>query len=303
MKSDCTIVILSYNGGEILRETLATVLAQSGTVSVEVLVIDSGSNDGSVEFLRSQPVRLVEIPNEEFGHGATRNLGARLAESPMVAFLSQDAVPAHSDWLENLVRPLAETRVAGTYGRQLPRNTHVCERFFLERTYPAEPCRRSAVRGRDFTLRDTFFSNVNAAYKRSVWEKHPLREDLVMSEDQQWAKDVMLDGYEIVYVPDAPVYHSHRYSCGAVFKRYFDSGASLRYILKGRIGDSSGERVRYIVEECRAAKRQESMARIPFVLAYEACRIAGYITGRLEPWLPRRLKIRLSSNWKYWTRR
>lgn len=307
MKNDaapagCSVIILSYNGGAAIRETLTAVLSQETRRAVEVLVIDSGSSDRSIEYLRSLPIAIKEIPNESFGHGATRNLGARLASHPLLVFMSQDAAPTDARWLENLLAALVDPKVGGVYGRQAPRNTHICERFFLEKTYPSVAARRSLGPVQRPALKDLFFSNVNSACRREVWEQCPFDESLVMSEDQQWAKDVMGRGYEIVYEPQAAVYHSHNYGIIGVFKRYFDSGASLRHVTGGKTGLSWRHNCAYVLEELRLAVREESLLRAPYVLLYEAARMAGYSLGRLEPWIPLWVKKRLSSNPAFWSR-
>ena len=296
-----SVAILSYNGGAVLRETLEAVLKQRQDVLHEVLVIDSGSRDDSVDYLRHRPVRLVEISNADFGHGATRNLAAQLAEAPVVVFLSQDATPSGPEWLDTLVASLADEHVAGVYGRQLPRAaTHVCERFFLTETYPDRPARRTLAKGQQPTLRDIFFSNVNVACRRELLMRFPFDRSLVMSEDQQWARTVLENGYGIVYEPRAAVYHSHRYTCADVFRRYFDSGASLRQIVAGRLGTSPGEQVKYLWRECREAVRDGGIVHVPYVLAYEACRILGYTAGKAEPLLPLPVKTALSANVRHW---
>jgi len=283
-----------------LRDCLAAVLAQETRGSREILAIDSGSTDGSAEFLKQQPVRLLQIPNGEFGHGSTRNLGVRESDSDFIVLLSQDAVPCGTNWLESLLRPFGNAKCGGVYGRQLPRNTHACERHFLEKTYPEAPAVRRASGNAPLTLRDMFFSNVNSACRRELLLRWPFREDLVMSEDQQWAKDALLGGFELHYVPDACVFHSHRYTVKQVFRRYFDSGASLRLISNGKIGDTPAAIFRYLYEEILLALNEEGVGALPHVIAYELARFFGYRAGNCEPWLPLWAKRFLSANRTYW---
>src|SRR5512135_2968500 len=113
---DVSVVIPIYNGERYLAEVLGAVFSQETGFSFEVVVIDSGSTDRSLDVAGGFPVRLHRIPNEEFGHGRTRNLGARLAAGRYVVFMSQDATPAHPRWLENLVASVAkDAGVAGAY--------------------------------------------------------------------------------------------------------------------------------------------------------------------------------------------
>ena len=118
-----TVAILTYNGEQYLREVLDAVTGQEADFEYEVLVIDSGSTDGTLDLVRSyRSVRLHEIPNGEFGHGRTRNLAVSLAKGDFVAFLTQDAVPADPGWLSEMLRPFEiSPDVAGVFGRQVPR--------------------------------------------------------------------------------------------------------------------------------------------------------------------------------------
>jgi rhamnosyltransferase len=247
-------------------------------------VIDSGSSDGSVEFVESLPVTLIGIENSEFGHGRTRNLGARLSNSEFVSFLSQDAIPVLDDWLDSILKPFEDPEVVGVYGRQKPHNTHVCESFFLERTYSLQAARRASPQASP-TLKDIFFSNVNSVIRRSVWEEFPFDENIPMSEDQLWAKTVLLAGHTIVYAPDAAVYHSHRYSCADVFRRYYESGVSLQDVVGGRVGGSWQDSLRYLMEEFRAAGELGPRCLL-FAMWYEICRVGGFCIGNHEKRLP-----------------
>lgn len=280
----CSIVVLAYNGGLELQAVMASLLNQTSRNSCEILVIDSGSSDDTTKFLESLPIRLVKIRNSEFGHGRTRNLGVRLSKSEFVAFLSQDAIPVSNDWLDQILKPFEDPEVAGVYGRQRPHNTHVCESFFLERTYSLEPVRRTPPKARP-ALKDIFFSNVNSAIRRKVWEDFPFDEEIPMSEDQLWAKTVLLAGHVVMYAPNAAVYHSHRYSCTEVFRRYYESGVSLRGVVEGRVGNSWSEGIQYLMSEFRTAG-QRGLRCLGFAVFYEFCRIGGFCLGTCEDRIP-----------------
>jgi len=214
-----SIIIPTKDGATHLDKVLEMIYAQAHEQPFEVIVIDSGSTDGTLDIVRRYPVKLVQIAPEDFGHGKTRNLGAELAEGKYLVFLTQDAVPAADRWLFNLIGNLEVPEVAGAYGRQISwEGTNPMERFFLNTHYPAYPMVKSVKEGKT-DIATIFFSNANSALKKDVLRTYPFSEDLIMSEDQEWAKRVLLDGYEIVYDPEAAVYHSHNYSLKAVFKR------------------------------------------------------------------------------------
>ena len=119
-----SIVVLTKNAEPYLSETLEAIFSQETDFSFEVLVIDSGSKDRSLEILKDYSVRLIEIPPESFNHGDTRNLGARQADpgSRYIVYLSQDALPQNEAWLQNLIIPMeADHQVAGVFSRHIPR--------------------------------------------------------------------------------------------------------------------------------------------------------------------------------------
>ncbi len=307
-----SILLLTLNGGPALVETLAAIQAQTlsepgrDDLTVEIVAIDSGSTDGTLAALQSYPLQLHQIAPAEFGHGRTRNLAARLARGQWLIYLSQDAAPAHDRWLLNLTRHLREPRVAAAFGRQLPpRQVGPIETFFLEQTYPARGFRHQPT-GRDHgaaPLGRIFFSNVNAALKKAVWAEWPFPEDLVMSEDQAFARAALAAGYALVYDPEAAVVHGHCYSLAQLFRRNFDSGYSLRGIAGDRWADVARLGLRYVWSEQLYLARRGQWAWMPYALLYEFVKSAGFAAGRGGHRLPASWRPRLSLHTRYWTTR
>src|SRR5262249_36266970 len=154
----------------------------------------------------SYPIRFHQIPPTEFGHGRTRNLLASLAKGDRLLFMSQDAEPASEHWMSRLLEPLQDEKVAGAYARQIPRaSADPLIRFFLERTYGPQPAWRRLAASSAVSIDDIFFSNVSSVVRREVWQQYPFRDDVIMSEDQYWAFDVLNAGFDVVYVPGSQV--------------------------------------------------------------------------------------------------
>lgn len=299
-----SVVIPVKDGGADLARCLDAIGRQAIEREVEVVVIDSGSRDASVEIARGHGARVHEIPAAEFGHGRTRNLGAGLARGEILVFTSQDAFAPDESWLATLVRSLDDSeRVAGAYGRQLPHaDATPPERYFLDFLYGPE-ARIQRLGGDEPDFEQTLFSNVNSAMPRAVWEEFPFADDLIMSEDQEWSRRVLRAGYELVYEPDAAVHHSHRYSIADAFRRFFDSGVSAERSYAAGAGGSSALRragARYARGEVEWLWDTGQRRWIPYAAAYELAKFTGMQLGRRHRRLPRSFKRRFSALSSYW---
>ena len=117
-----TVGIPVLNGARYLEEVLSAIRSQSLDRDIELLVVDSGSTDGSVDIAKSFDAVLHEISRAEFSHGDTRNLIMRLAEGDHVAFLTQDATPADDGWLAALLEGFEQAPdVAAVFGPHVAR--------------------------------------------------------------------------------------------------------------------------------------------------------------------------------------
>ncbi|MHA7600616.1 glycosyltransferase family 2 protein [Alicycliphilus sp. T452] len=233
-----SVLIPVKNGGALLGEVLDAVLAQSTPWPLEVIVVDSGSSDGSVECARQRGVRVEAIPAAEFGHGRTRNYLASLSRGEFLVFITQDARPADEHWLRHLVEGCdSAPDVAGAFGphRAHPGARHVTERELAEH-FAGFGCALSRVRLEDRERFDRevgyrqwlhFFSNNNSCLRRSVWEKLPFP-DVMFAEDQTWMLAAIKAGYAKAFVPEAAVYHSHDFGVWETLQRNFDEASSFQ---------------------------------------------------------------------------
>lgn len=230
-----SVVLVTKNGARYLAEVLTGVSQQQGEFSLhEVVAVDSGSRDATLDILQRFGVRIVRIPPHEFGHGKTRNLAASLARGEYLVFLTQDATPANEQWLARLLAPLQQdATVAGAYSRHLPRpHCHPMEwRRIVECELSGRP-QSQLNSARDNPAYATnpavfyFFSNVSSVLRRQVWERFPFPE-VEFGEDQLWAKQVLEAGYKTAYCADSLVYHSHGYGPWSNFCRHFDHFLAL----------------------------------------------------------------------------
>jgi rhamnosyltransferase len=223
------VVIPTLNAGPGFEELLKRLSKQETSFGYEVLVIDSGSTDGTAELARRHGATVHAIPRAEFGHGATRNLGVSLSRGEYVAFIVQDAVPLDGRWLTAMVDDLeGDERVAGVYGRQVPRPQSGPLTRALVNGWPTATLeRREQYTGERYSRLPpaerrslATFDNVSSCTRRSVWEEIPF-ERTGFGEDVRWASRILEAGYKIVYEPRSAVLHSHERGALYDLRRYY----------------------------------------------------------------------------------
>lgn len=223
---DVTIAILTRNGGSLLPRLLDAVFAQHTARRVEVLAVDSGSHDGTLDILRRYPLRLQEIPQKDFNWGRTRDLAYEQAAAPVVVNLSQDAIPMQRDWLENLLRPLNDAEVAVSCGSSVPDPERSFGQFPWERNgyfYFTREIRRFVEKyGRGLSF-------ANSAVRRTVWEQLRFDEQPT-GEDFQFQKKLHGAGLRIAFPDDAPVLHHHNYTLAGLWRRCRNEGYALQLL-------------------------------------------------------------------------
>ena len=237
MRPDVSILIPTYQGYRQLEQCLPFIKLQRYAGNVDVLAVDSGSTDGTLELLRQFGVKVIQIPKSEFTHGYARNLLVQNATTPLVVFISQDILPLGTEWLDRLVELLDDPHVGAAHVRQLPRcQATPLETFFNNTMYPPTTHRFTWLPGEPMTLDRIFFSNVCSITRRELCMQYPFPEDLIMSEDQAYARALLKNGYDTVYSAEPAVIHSHSYSLRQLFRREFDSAYSLIGITDDTLG-------------------------------------------------------------------
>lgn len=220
-----SIVMRSYNEAWALKGTLAALVCQDFP-SYELIVIDSGSTDGSVELIESaQPTHFVQIRPEEYNPSRVMNQGMRLAQCDTVIFLNADATPQGPQWLAPLYEALQNPQTAAAFSRQIPRPN--CRAVF-SRDYDVcfGPKRHSAGW-------DHFFSMVSSGIRREVWEQRGFREDLQYAEDDEYTRWCRQAGYQIRYVPKSVAMHSHNYTPNQAYRRAFGDARAMAATYEG----------------------------------------------------------------------
>ncbi len=217
MGEDATILIRTMNEAQCIEETLRLIKRQIPEPR-EIIVVDSGSTDGTADLLRERvDVKLIEILSSEFTFGRALNIGFEAALTDYVVPMSAHAFPCDRYWLKSLLDHFGNPRVAAVYGRQL---AHLDAWPPVRRDYLASPFGNELrLQLHPDNVADHFFSNANAAIRRDLWVRCPFDEELPYCEDWDWARKILQMDYQIVYEPKAAVYHSHNESFWKLYQR------------------------------------------------------------------------------------
>ncbi|MBS1249802.1 MAG: putative glycosyltransferase EpsH [Chloroflexi bacterium] len=207
----CSIVIRAYNEEEHIGRLL-TGITQQTVQNLETILVDSGSTDGTRQIAGQFPVKIVSIQPEEFTFGYALNRGIQASSADLIVIASAHVYPVYPDWLEQLLAPFVDPKVALVYGKQRGNgSSKFSERQIFARWFPE---------GSQSHQLHPFCNNANAAVRRSLWEQHPYDETLTGLEDLAWAKWAMDNGHKISYAAKAEIVHVHDETPRGVYNRY-----------------------------------------------------------------------------------
>ena len=303
---DVRVIIPTLCAAPHLDRLLPLLAQQSNLERRQVLVVDSASDDDTVSRCREWGAEVLEISRSEFDHGGTRQMAAEhCGESPILIYMTQDAIPAGPNALMRLIEAFSNPNVGIAYGRQLPREeANEIERHARLYNYPKQNETRALKDAPRLGMKTCFCSDSFAAYRHDTLRAvGGFPEKAFFAEDQIVAGKMLIEGYEIAYCGEAEVVHSHGYSMREEMARYFDVG-----VFHNRNG--------WLLETYGAAEKAGAgfvsseikylLARAPLRLPEAGLRTLlkylGYRLGRMEDKLSLEIKAHLSMQGFYWRR-
>lgn len=307
-----SVIIPTKNAGQHFSHVLEMLISQQTAWPFDVLVVDSGSTDGTVDLVKHYvSVRLIEIPASEFGHGKTRNFAVANTTGDYIAMLTQDALPASREWLSELVAAMdKDPQIAGVFGRHIAYpDASPFTRYELEQHFEGflpkpvveldDQVRYEQEEGyRQFLY---FFSDNNALLRRSVWQKIPYPE-VDFAEDQAWARLIIEAGYRKAYAHNAVVRHSHNYGFIERLHRSFDESFALRRLFNYQHGRGFHHAVRNFLgttlRDFRFAFKtgllRDHFFHVLSMPLDNLMRVAGHYLGANANLIPIGIRLRLS---------
>ena len=300
MTASVGIVVPTYNSCHHLEKCLKPLMQSS--LTPRILVIDSSSQDGTVDEAKKMGLETLTIRQKHFNHGLTRELARKHLETDIVVMVTPDAYATGIDSLDRLVQPVQSGRASLAYGRQLPRpGSGEIEAFLRLFNYPDQ----SHIRGMEdaalYGVYLCFCSNSFAAWSQKALDEVGGFRATLTAEDTFAAARLLRAGHQIAYVAEATVHHSHCYSLKQEFQRYFDTGyvrnQQQELIDFGAADSGRGKQFSKELTHYVWAKRPWML---PYVWANLMAKWLGYQIGRRGSKLSTSLAQSLSAQPYYW---
>ncbi|RCR68807.1 glycosyltransferase family 2 protein [Larkinella punicea] len=216
----CSIIIRAFNEEAHIGKLLNGIRHQETVADLEVILVDSGSKDQTVRIAESYGAKIVRIRPEEFSFGRALNIGCQHASGDILLFASAHVYPVYTNWIDQMLKPFQDQKVALTYGRQIGNQlSKYSEQQLFAKWFPAVS---------NYNQQIPFCNNANTAIRRSLWEELPYDETLTGLEDLHWASEILQRGYRIAYDADATIVHVHEETPRKIFNRYYREAIAFK---------------------------------------------------------------------------
>lgn len=273
------VFIPTLNAEKYLEKQL--LMLQKQTVKPDVFIIDSGSEDKTIEILKEYNIEFEQIDKSKFNHGMTRNKILKFDGYDYYLFLTQDAVPCNECLIENMVNAFDEN-IKIVYARQIPYDdSNDIEKLARNFNYPGSSiikCKRDIEK---LGIKTFFTSNSCCMYEAEYFKKQKGFSNTNVSEDMEFAYRTVMNGFCIKYEAVAKVCHSHSYTLKSLYKRYFQIGCFFgrnKYLAGYKAGKEGKKQTKFILYNL--IKRNPFL--VPRFIAEVAVKFIGFKHGKIK---------------------
>ena len=279
MKLTCSVIIRALNEDAHIGKLLFG-LKQQTHAPEEIILVDSGSTDRTVEIAKSYGVKVVSIDKSDFTFGRSLNLGCRVATGDILLIASAHVFPTQSTWVEEMLSPFLDDTAEIVYGKQSGCETTKFSEHCIFRSWFPDTS--------DVNQRSLFCNNANCAIRRNTWLKIPYDENLTGLEDIAWAGSLRskFPDAKIVYNAEAEIVHVHDESFKQITNRYFRESLALAHIkpeMRMHLGDAAHLFVRNTISDFEEAiKAKQFMAHFGSIVSFRAAQFFGAWRARRQ---------------------
>ena len=280
-----SVIIPTLNAEQYLEKLLTVLFSQ--TQPAEIIVTDSGSEDRTVKIVKkySNQVKLLQVSPDCYDHGGTRDFALRESTGEYVLFLTQDALPTDQYYIERILQPFQDSRIAAVCGRQTAyADAPAYEKLTREFNYPQTDRVWSKKDIERLGVKAYFFSDACSAYRRSAYEAvGGFDRPILTNEDMMMAGKLLHGGYFLAYKAEAAVYHSHKFTLRQEYRRNAAIGCVMeQYRLRLRGAKSDREGLRMIRYVTAGLLRQKKAEELPYYILLLAAKFLGNRTGKRQ---------------------
>lgn len=301
-----SIIIPTWEASNSLPSLLASLVSQT-VKDYELIVVDSSSEDNTIDIAESYNANVIIIRRSQFDHGATRTLAVKEAEGDIIIYLTQDALLCDEYAIENIIKPFSkDSQIGAVFGKQLPYpNASVFAQHLRLFNYSDTSYVRVLFDRQKYGIKTVFFSDSFSAYRKAALEEIGyFKNGLIFGEDICAAADLLLKDQKIAYVANAKVFHSHNYTICQDFRRYFDMGVfhkSEDWLLK-EFGKAEGQGLKYIESEITFLVKRKRFDLFPEFVLRILAKYLGYKLGGQYIYFPRYVNKKFSINQQWWNK-
>ena len=298
MEYSTSIIILTLNA----ENEIEKILKKIDFSKYNVLIIDSSSDDNTVEICKRYGCQINIIERNEFNHGATREYARKQTNTDIIIFLTQDAIPVRNNTFDKLIEPIQQGIASVSYGKQIPRKTaKILESFPREFNYGEKEYLRSFGDVKKFGVHTFFCSDSFSAYNNNHLDDVGGIDPAIVSEDYFTVSKLLKNGKSIAYIPSAAVVHSHNYTLAQEFQRYFDTGFARaeRPWIQQVVGNAENRGIKYFIMLFKKLVYDNPFL-IPYAIIQSMLKWLGYRIGFHGRYFPDWVKIAFSGQKYYW---
>lgn len=278
--STISIVFRALNEEKFFESAILACKAQvlDDGLDLEIVLVDSGSTDKTLEIAHRHDLKIVHIPKEKFSFGRSLNWGCEAASGEYLAMISAHCIPSTDRWLQNLIQPLLDGSAVYSYGKQVGDDHNKFSEKQLFAKYFGE---------RDLIQTESFFvNNANSCVTKEAWERHRFDEEVTGLEDMVLGKALINDGKAIAYCADATVIHIHEENWSQVRRRYYREALVVRKVLP-EVNLGLVDAVRYTVagilnDSSAALENKRFFSKFGEILAFRFTQYYGSYKGHNE---------------------